>query len=299
MQLHHRLHLRHFRRPRDLLREIISVPATLATLPLSVAHLSELEVPPPQLIEFSARAGFASVGLRVSPAVPGGINYPLRSDAERADMRRRMKATGVSVLYVELISLSRATKAADHIPLLETGAALGATRLAVAGDDADFAIVAERMAEICDLAKTYGIAVDLEFMPFRAVRSLADAAKVVRLAKRPNAHILLDALHFYRSGSTIAELAGIDPFMLGTFQICDAPRAAPPPDGLATEARVRRLLPGDGGLDLRALVDALPQGIPFGVETPVAGQFPHLDPQARLTMMVSRTREFLAARRAA
>ena len=274
------------------------MPAQIATLPLSIAHLCELEVKPVDLIELAARAGFASVGLRVAPAVPGGINYPLRSDAERADMRRRMQVTGVSVLYVELISLSRATKVADHKPLLETGAALGATRLAVAGDDADFAIVAERMAELCDLAKGYGIAVDLEFMPFRAVKSLTDAAKVVRLAKRPNAHILLDALHFYRSGSTIAELAGIDPFMLGTFQICDAPRAAPPADGLATEARSRRLLPGEGGLDLRTLIEALPPGIPFGVETPIASQFPHLDPVARATLMVGKTREFLAARSA-
>jgi sugar phosphate isomerase/epimerase len=267
-------------------------------IPLSIAHLSELEVKPPDLIELSAKAGFSSVGLRVAPAVPGGINYPLRAPGEVADMRRRMKATGVTVLYVELISLSRATRVADCKPMLETGEALGATRLAVAGDDEDFAIVAERMAELCDLAKGHGISVDLEFMPFRAVRSLTDAAKVVRLAKRPNAHILLDALHFYRSNSTVAELTKIEPAMMGTFQICDAPRAAPPPDGLAAEARVRRLLPGHGGLDLWTLIDALPPGIPFGVETPIAGQFPHLDPVARATMMVAETRAFLAARRA-
>lgn len=272
------------------------MPPRLANIPLSVAHLSELEVAPPDLIELAAKAGFSSVGLRVAPAVPGGINYPLRAPGEVADMRRRMQATGVSVLYVELISLSRATRVADYRPMLETGEALGATRLAVAGDDADFAIVAERMAELCDLAKGHGIAVDLEFMPFRAVRSLTDAAKVVRLAKRPNAHILLDALHFYRSNSTVAELAKIEPAMLGTFQICDAPRAAPPPEGLAAEARVRRLLPGQGGLDLWKLIDALPPGIPFGVETPIAGQFPHLDPVARATMMVAKTREFLASR---
>jgi len=31
-------------------------------MPLSVAHLSELDVPPLQLVDFAARAGFASIG---------------------------------------------------------------------------------------------------------------------------------------------------------------------------------------------------------------------------------------------
>ncbi len=279
-------------------QEIFVVPIPIPTLPLSIAHLCELGVKPADLIDLAARAGFASVGLRTAAAAPGGVSYPLGSAAEQAEMRRRMAATGMSVLYVEMVSLGRATKIADFRPMLEVGAALGATRLAVAGDDADFAIVAERMAEMCDLAKPYGIAVDIEFMPFRAVGSLTDAAMVVRLARRPNAHILIDALHFFRSGSTVAELAEIDPVMLGTFQICDAPRAAPPPDGLAIEARGRRLLPGAGGLALWPLIDALPPGILWGVETPIAGQFPDLDPVARATMMVRKTREFLAARSA-
>ena len=41
------------------------------------------------------------------------------------------------------------------------------------------------------------------------------------------------------------------------------------------------LLPGEGGLDLKSLIDALPQ-IPFGIEVPLASQYPQLDPGARL-----------------
>jgi sugar phosphate isomerase/epimerase len=269
----------------------MTLPA--ATIPLSLAHLSELAVAPPDLIDLAARAGFASVGLRVMAAAPGGIEYPLRTAAEQAEMRRRIAATGVSVLYVEMVSLSRATRARDCVPLLETGAAVGASRLAVAGDDADFDVIAERMAELCDLALPYGIAVDLEFMPFRPVQSLAHAATVVRRAGRANAHILVDALHVFRSGSSLAELATLDPALLGTFQLCDAARVAPQADALLTEARTNRLLPGAGGLDLRGLMLALPASIPYGVELPIAGQFPTLSPIARATMMVEATRAFL------
>jgi sugar phosphate isomerase/epimerase len=272
------------------------VPAVSDTIPLSLAHLSELDVRPSDLIEMAAKAGFASIGLRTSRASPGGVEYPLRTAVEQADMRRRISATGVSVLYIEMISLSETTRASDYRPMLEAGAAIGATRLAVSGESADFSVVSEKLAELCDDASTYGIAVDIEFMPYRAVRSLSDAAEVVRRANRRNAHILVDALHVFRSGSSLEELARLDSTMVGTFQICDAPRQAPTYDELAVEARTRRLLPGQGELALVALIDALPPGIPFGVEVPLASQRPDLHPAARLALLVATTREFLKQR---
>jgi sugar phosphate isomerase/epimerase len=268
------------------------VPAPSENIPLSLAHLSELDVPPIELVALAAAAGFASIGLRTSPASPGGIAYPLRTPAEQAEMRRLLAATGISVLYIEMVALSEATRVPDYRPMLETGAAIGATRLTVGGDSEDFSAVADKLAEMCDLAHPFGIAVDLEFMPFRAVQSLAHAVEVVRRADRPNAHILVDALHVFRSGSSLSLLGSLDPALLGTFQICDAPAMAPPREDLITEARTRRLLPGEGGLDLKSLIDALPQ-IPFGIEVPLASQYPHLDPGARLALLVTRTREFL------
>ena len=270
---------------------------TADTMPLSIAHLSELDTPPLDYIEFAARAGFASIGLRTNPAAPGGIVYPLATAAEQAELRRRIDATGVSVMYIELIGLSETTRAADYRPMLEVGAAIGASRLGVGGDSANFAVVAERMAEICDLAREYNIAVDIEFMPFRPVKTFADALEVVRRADRPNAHIMVDALHVFRSNSSLDDIRRADPKFLGTFQICDAPRDPPPADQLATEARTRRLLPGHGGLPLWELIDAMPADIPVGVELPIASQFPQLDPQARMQLMARSTREFYASRR--
>ena len=264
------------------------------TIPLSLAHLSELDVPPLELVELAARAGFASIGLRTSPASPGGVEYPLRTSAEQAEMRRRLAANGVSVLEVEMVPLSERTRVSAYKPMLEVGAAIGASRLTVGGDSEDFAVVAEKLAEMCALAQPYGIEVDLEFMPFRPVQSLAHAVDVLKRAKHPNAHILIDALHVFRSGSAIEQFAGIDPAMIGPFQICDAP--ATPPSDLVAEARTRRLLPGDGELALSKLIDALPTGTRFGVEVPLASQRPDLDPGARLALLVSATREFLKKR---
>jgi hypothetical protein len=68
--------------------------ATASDMPLSIAHLSELEVAPLDLVELAARAGFSSIGLRTNPASPGGIVYPLATSAEQAEMRRRLAANG-------------------------------------------------------------------------------------------------------------------------------------------------------------------------------------------------------------
>jgi sugar phosphate isomerase/epimerase len=266
------------------------------TIPLSLAHLSELDVPPLELVELAARAGFASIGLRTSPASPGGVEYPLRTPAVQAEMRRRLAANGVSVLEVEMVPLSEATRVADYRSMLEAGAAIGASRLTVGGDSVDFSAVAEKLAEMCELARPYGIAVDLEFMPFRPVRSLADAVDVLRRARHPNAHILIDALHVFRSNSALEQFANIDPAMIGPFQICDAPATPPAPERLVMEARTRRLLPGHGELALSKLIDALPPGTRFSVEVPLASQRPALDAGARLAMLVSATREFLRKR---
>jgi sugar phosphate isomerase/epimerase len=268
-----------------------------ATTPLSLAHLSELQVPPRDLVDLAARAGFASIGLRIAPAVPGGIAYPLTGPGERRALRRRLADAGVGLLYIELLAITRDLDPAAHRPMIETGAELGATRLAVTGDDADRGLVAAKMAELCDIAGAVGIAVDLEFMAFRAVRSLEEALEIVRRTGRSNAHVLVDALHFCRSGSGLDTLADADPRLIGGFQLCDAPGAAPAGiEALAREARTDRRLPGAGALPLHALVAAIPDWTPLGLELPIAGQYPNLDPVARATLMVRSTRSWLSAR---
>ena len=68
------------------------------------------------------------------------------------------------------------------------------------------------------------------------------------------------------------------------------------PDDLVAEARTRRLLPGAGELDLKSLLDALPDGLAYGVEVPLASQRPDLDAGQRLAELVTSTRRYLKRR---
>src|SRR5207248_492565 len=88
---------------------------------------------PLELIELAAAAGLAATGLRTRAASPGAIEYPLRTAFEQAEMRRRIAATGVAIDYIELVSLSEATDIAGCRPMLEVGAAVGATRTSSIG----------------------------------------------------------------------------------------------------------------------------------------------------------------------
>lgn len=262
---------------------------------LTLAPLGFLELDPPSLLSVAGEAGFASVALRLAPAVPGGADHPLRiGTPELARTAARMRETGVGVLQVELIVLDRHTDVPSFAPLLEAGAALGATRLAVNGDDPDLAVVASKLAEAADLAAGYDMAVDVEYMPFRALATLEQALAVVSDAGRDNVAVLIDALHLARSGGTPADVAAANPARLAVLQLCDAPLASPPRSLLAEEAREGRLLPGQGGLPLRELVDVMPSHALLACEVPLAGDAARLPPVERARAIAAATAVLLS-----
>ena len=77
---------------------------------------------------------------------------------------------------------------------------------------------------------------------------------VVRQIGRPNTSILVDAMHLFRSGGTVAELADVDPDLLGYIQLCDAPRIGTGEE-YYKEASFERQPPGQG--ELPAVRDAV------------------------------------------
>ena len=115
---------------------------------------------------------------------------------------------------------------------------------------------------------TFGLTVELEFPSWDETRDLLGAAAVVRAVDRPNAGILIDTLHFVRSGSTLAQLASLPAEWFRFVQVCDAPSDVPPTvDGVIHTARAARSLPGYGGLPLNDLLEHVPFG-PYSLEVP-------------------------------
>ncbi len=139
----------------------------------------------------------------------------------------------------------------------------------VAGDDPDEARLAASFAAFAEACAPYGLTADLEFMPWTEVPSASAALRVVERAGAANGRVLVDALHFARSQTSLDDIAALPLTRLGYAQICDAPSEfAGSAEAMIHTARLARLLPGDGGIDLAGLFSRLPEGLPISVEVP-------------------------------
>ena len=158
------------------------------TRPLSLAALTVIELSPPDMVTCAARAGFTHVGLRLVPATPQEVSYETVGDTPVIrDVRARLDDTGVAVLDIEILRLRPETNVPDFLPVLETGARLGARNAFIADNDPDESRLTERFGELCDLAAPFGIAPCLEPMPWTDVRNFAQGARILRAAARANA----------------------------------------------------------------------------------------------------------------
>jgi len=235
----------------------------------SLAYLTSYTCTPPEAISVASQAGYDFVGLRLWPNAPGA---PQQFLIDRPDVLREtlaaQKDTDVGVFDIEIIRIGENFDPHIYRPLLDAGAALGAKAVLVAGDDLDEMRLADSYARLCELMRPFGITADLEFMPWTAVKTASDAARVIQSAGSPsNAGILVDALHFGRSHTTLADIRAIPRELLHYAQICDAQSGTDfTTEELIHTAREERLLPGEGNINVRDLFEALPPDLPMSVE---------------------------------
>ncbi len=73
---------------------------------IGLAHLTMLDVAPPELVSVAAAAGFGSVGLRVAPVTRAEVHWPMSAGSPMlAETAGRCADTGVGVHAVEAITL--------------------------------------------------------------------------------------------------------------------------------------------------------------------------------------------------
>ncbi len=240
------------------------------TRPISLAALTVLELTPPEMVSCAAAAGFSHVGIRLLPATPTEPQYDIVGDTPLLrEVARRLADTGVKVLDVEIFRIKPDTRVADYEAAIATAARLGASELLVAGNDPDEARLIDSFAAFCVLAGRYGLGAGLEFMPWTDAKDLTQAARIVERTGCDNAGVLIDPFHLSRSRSRIVDIATIAPSRLHCMQFCDVPAVIPPTmDEILAQARAERLFPGDGGIDLLALLRAVPRDIPLSIEVP-------------------------------
>lgn len=235
----------------------------------SLAHLTVLGTTPLDLVEIAAAAGYDYVSIRTTKVAPGERITPLAGDpAMTRRVAARLADTGLRVLDVELARLGPDDEPDEFLSVFEAAAAIGARHVIGQLPDPDRARATDRFGRLCDLARPFGLTVDLEFPSWTEMGDLLSAAAVVEAVDRANAGLLVDALHFFRSGSTLDQVTSLPPEWFRFVQLCDAPAEVPPTaEGIIHTARAARSLPGYGELPLGQLLDHLP-AVPYSLEVP-------------------------------
>jgi sugar phosphate isomerase/epimerase len=77
-------------------------------------------------------------------------------------------------------------------------------------------------------------------------------------------------LHFNRSNSSVEQLAHSPKARLPFVHVADAPvQEAYTMDELLNTARAERRPPGEGGIDIRGILNQMPEGLPIALEVPM------------------------------
>ena len=242
----------------------------------SLAHLTVLGCTPPEMTYIAARAGYDFVSLRLMPMrVPGeAMCQPLDQQIIRKT-KAALFETGIKLLDIELARILADSDPRQYVPAMEQGAELGARHVIASAwtqDRGDRDFLVERYAEICDLAKAFGLTVDLEFPTFSRVTNLEEAADIVRTAGRDNGGILIDTLYLHLSRISLDEISALPTGWFHFLHLSDTAKAIPNTrEGMINIARDNRLYVGEGCIDFKAVLDRLPV-IPLSIELPNAEQ---------------------------
>ena len=226
--------------------------------------------PPPEMTYIAARAGYDFVSIRpIFMGLPGEPNYAL---AENPLMLRQTKqalaSTGLKVHDIELARIHDDMHSTRYLPAMEVAAELGARAVlsSIWTPNRDYAI--EKFGEVCDLAKQFGLTVDLEYVPIASVNSLAGAVDVLRSVKRDNAGLMIDVHHFHRALDKPEDLDGLPREWFHFAHLCDAQGEIPTDRAEMTRIlREERLYVGEGGIDVAGILNRLPKVV-YSIELP-------------------------------
>lgn len=228
---------------------------------LSLASGVVPEFGPVETVRAAAFGGFEAVGLWVDPTD--------WSATTTREARSALADAGLELLDVEVVWIKPDSLIDDHRRIIDIGAELGARNVLCVSSLPDEPATAAHLAALCRHAEASGMRVALEFGVFTAIKNLTMAMSVLDAVAHPLRALLIDPIHVDRSGSSLTQLAAIDPALLPYAQFCDARAERPDPDdfnAVIIDAIDLREQCGEGALPLASIYRALPRDIPFSIE---------------------------------
>jgi sugar phosphate isomerase/epimerase len=210
---------------------------------LGIEQLSVFGLPPVEFVNLAADLGCSCISSGLTGFGFNPQGYPafsLRDDvALRRETAAAMRDRGIAISLGEGCIIRPNRDIRDTAADMDIMRALGVERLNTVSMDPDLSRTLDQLALFAEMAAARGMLSTLELCPALTINSLDAAVAAVRHVGRRDFNLLLDTMHLGRSGAIGAEIAALDPGLIGYVQLCDAPRAASEPNYL-TEATFER-----------------------------------------------------------
>ncbi len=239
---------------------------------IGLEFLGAFGLPPVDLVHLAADLDCQFITTILAPIdynPEGYAKWSLRDDARlRGDLKSALLDRGVELTLGDGIAILPDIDVREaYVRDLDLYQELGVKRVNSLTFDPSLERSYDQFAHVAEMVSERGMEPTLEFCPISVINDLAAAVEAVRHAG-PHAKVLVDTMHFFRSGSSVEELQALAPGVVGHIQLCDVPRHPTIPDYLE-EAMYERRAPGDGDAPLVEILAALPQVQCVGLEIPL------------------------------
>ena len=254
--------------------------------PIAMASGIMPEATPTELVYAAADARFDYGGMWIEP--------DQWTDQTTRNVQTALKETGLKLLDVEVVWIKPGPANPDHLRIIDIGTELRAKNVLVVSSDPNRSATLDKLGLLMERGAKNNIRITLEFGLFTEVKTIHQATSLLHELNAPAAGLLIDSLHWQRSGGTLADISAVPREWLGYAQLCDAPLPGGNPadaEEILAEAIDGRLHLGDGGLPLKDIMDCLPVNLPIAIELrskALRDQYPDLNDRAKAVARTSR-----------
>lgn len=265
---------------------------------LGLEFLGVFGLSPVDLVRLAAELDCQFIGTVPAPIEYNPENYPawnlLADHALRAELKAALADTGVELLLGDGNAFLPGVDARESLaPHLDLYAELGMKRVNSISFEPSLERSCDEFAVFAEMATQRGLQPTIEFCPISVIGNLETGLAAVRHAG-PHAKLLIDTMHFFRSGSSVSDLAAAAD-CVGHIQLSDAP-AVPTIADYLEEAMYERQVPGEGEAPLQAILAALPDVETVGLEVPLRSLAEQgVGPAERMARCVAGARRVLGA----
>lgn len=238
---------------------------------IGVERLCVFGMPPVEFVRLAAQLDCRFVGIGLTPMRAfNPHDYPDWSLKDDAALRREMRAActdcNVNISLCEGFAVTPRSDVSACSRDLDSVCELGGQRINVVSTDRDLARTFDQFTKLVEMAATRGIETVTE-VGMGPIANLTSALAALRHAGHRGFSLLIDTMHYFRLGGSIAGIEALEPGMIGYVQLCDAP-LQPRFATYMEEALYERMVPGEGALPLLEFLSLISPDVIVSVEVP-------------------------------